>query len=246
MGSLFKPKTQTIAPPQEAEFYTQIDEVNKVKTEKVKQPDGSYAIVTSRMPLTAEEQALQDKYKAIETDSLAWIDKLSTDFNRADIPWLDQYLTDYETSARIGLEQGVATRTNQEERALARYGVEDSTSAAQTRSMRGADFRAANEQVSRDMSTIEQQARDSELGKQVNLYSLATGQQATQLNNLMTSSAQQNANALGQQQIKQGYYNSVANVNATNAKNTQDANQAFYQNLIGLAKVGASAYGGGA
>jgi hypothetical protein len=138
VGDLFKPKVEAAPAPQQAEFLTQIDNVNRIKTEKVRQADGSEAIVTTRLPLSPEEQQIEDDYKAIAAESLDWIEKLSNDPTASSLPWVKEYVDNYKANAMQGIDEGMAQRTKQEERSLSRWGVEDSTAASRdARAARG-------------------------------------------------------------------------------------------------------------
>lgn len=219
---MFSPKTPAAPPPPApVEYVDWRDDVTGTQGQYVTGPDGKKTLVTSRLPLTPEQQAYEDKLKQISETSLGWIEKLSTNYDRTQIPWLDKYLTDWETTQNKVADTTNADRTDKEERALSRYGQADSTAGVQTRAARGADFRLGKEQIGRDVSTIEQGVRQNELANAQSLYGLATGRMDTQLAQLadgigrgnqmqsMDAQLQQNRNlaaysgALQQQQLKQ-------------------------------------------
>lgn len=243
MGSIFRPKIEAAPPPQQAEFVNQIDEINRIKTEKVKQADGSEAIVTTRLPLTPEEQAYEDELKAIEAESLDWINKLTNDPTASSLPWVKDYIDNYKATAMAGIDEGMAARTKQEERMLARSGMEDSTAAANARSARGADYSGQIAQLGRDAVGIQQDARTQALNNYGSLYSLASGKTSGIISQLQNAIGQQSSAGLQGQQIKQGYFNSVANTAANNSALQTQAAQGGFANMASLAQL--ALYAGG-
>ncbi|MEH2700221.1 hypothetical protein GFL93_09405 [Rhizobium leguminosarum bv. viciae] len=242
--NLLKPKTVVTPTPAQAQFETQIDNVAGTKVERVKQPDGSYATVRSALPLSVEDQAYQDTLKSIAQNSLDYITKLSTDYDPNSIPWLKQYLADYEATQNDVIDKAGLARTTSEEKALARYGQADSTAAVQARDARGEDLISSKIQLGRDMSTISQQARDSELSKQGSLYSLATGGLNNQTNTQMGSLAGLVNTGLNQQGANQNYNNSVAAVAGQNSAAAAAAKQQYYDNIVGIASLASGGAGG--
>jgi hypothetical protein len=244
--SLSSPKTPITPIPEQAPFETQIDNVAGTKVERVKQPDGTYATVRSALPASAEDQTLQDTYKQIAQDSLDWMNKLSTNYDRSQIPWLDQYLKDYETTNLKAINDNAVATTNSDEKALARFGQADSTAAAQARTARFGVVTGQKDQLARDMSGIEQDARNQELSKQGSLYSLATGalnqQSATQIGSL----ANLVSSGLTQQGNTQNFNNSVAATVGANNASKAASQQAGFNNLVGLASLAAAPFTGGA
>ncbi|TBH23642.1 hypothetical protein ELG64_09055 [Rhizobium leguminosarum] len=244
--NLLKPKAATTPIPEQAQFETQIDNIAGTKVERVKQPDGSYATVRSSLPMSAEDQAYYDTLNAIRESTINYIGKLTTDYNVDDIPGLKQYLQDYEATQTEAIDRAGLARTTAEEKALARFGQADSTAATQARDARGEDLISNKIQLSRDMSGIEMDARNQELSRQGSLYNLATGgitgQQSTQLGSL---SGLVNS-GLAQQSATQGYNNSVASVTGANRQAKADANQAFMNNIVGIASLAAAPFTGGA
>jgi hypothetical protein len=244
--SLSKPKAALTPIPEQAQFETQIDDVAGTKVERVKQPDGTYTIVRSALPLSAEDQALQDTFKQIQQSSLDYITKLSNNYNVDDIPWLKQYLTDYQATQSKAITDNAVATGNAEEKLLARYGQADSTAGAQARIARAGTVMDQKAQLARDMSGIEQDARSQELNRQGSLYSLASGalngQQGTQLNSL----AGLVNSGLSQQQNQQNYNNSVAATIGANNAAKAAASQAGFNNLATIAGIAAAPFTGGA
>lgn len=240
MGSLLSPKTPPAPPPPPPPEYINIrDEVARTESIYVTNPDGSKTMVTKRLPLTPEEQAYEDKLKTIASDSLAWMEKLSTDYDRAQIPWLDKYLTDWETDQIGALDAALSDRTDQEERALARFGQADSTSAIKTRAHRGADYVDSREQIGRDLSAIEQGVRNNELGNAQNLYALATGRQDAILSNLAGSLGRSQQFQLADAGLQQNRNLAVYGGGLQQQQIAMQQGQAGMQNLAALASSGA-------
>lgn len=244
--NLLKPKAATTPIPDRAAFETQIDALNGTKVERVKQPDGTYAVVESTMPLSAEDQALQDYYKQIASDALAAIDKISNSVNLDDVPWAKDLVDSYKANQLEAINRAGVARTTSEEKALARFGQADSTAATQVRSQRGSDLTDQRVQLGRELSSIEQQARDTELARQGSLYNLATGAlngqkqaQSASLSGLVSSGLNQQAGA-------QSYNNTVAATIGANNQVKAASNQAFMNNLVGIGSIAAAPFTGGA
>jgi hypothetical protein len=243
--SLFSsPKASAPADPPPPQYVDTRDEIGGTQSTYVTNPDGTKTLVTTRLPLTPEQQAYEDKLKSIADESLGWIEKLSTNYDRSQIPWLDQYLADYETTQVKGLDAAMADRTGQEERTLARYGQADSTAGNVARAQRGQDYTDSRGQINRDLSSIEQGVRENELGNASNLYSLATGRMDTQLGQLTQSLGRsqqfQLSDASLQQNRSLAIYGAQQNANAINAQNAGNK----FNNLAALATLGAYALGG--
>lgn len=246
MSGLLKPKAATTPIPEYAGFETQIDNVAGTKVERIKQPDGTYALVQSALPMSVEDQALSDAWSRIAANSLAYMDKLANSYDRADIPWLDEYLTTYETGQRQLLDRAGVARSTAEEKALARYGQADSTAAAQARSQRYSDSVDQEIQLGRELVGIEQDARTQAMSQQAGLYDLATGGmnntkqiQLGSLSNLVNS-------GLSQQQSKQNYNNTVSATIGANNQAKAAASQAGMGNLASIAALAAAPFTGGA
>jgi hypothetical protein len=231
------------APPPPVEYVNTRDEIGGTQSNYVTNPDGTKTLVTSKLPLTDEQQAYQDKLDSIAKDSLDWIDKLSTNYDRSQIPWLDQYLTDYQTTQVQGLDKSSADLAQNQEKVLARNGQADSTAAVKGREQQGLDYSNARQQITRDMSSIEQQARQQELGNATNLYSIATGRLDTQLGQMMdsikTGQNFQTADAGLQQNRNLAIYNGDLTQQALKQK-TQSDN---FNNLAQLGMLAAYATG---
>lgn len=244
MGSIFSPKTPAAPPPPAPVQYVNTkDETAGTQSNYVTNPDGSKTLVTSRLPLSPEQQALEDKYKQIASDNLDYVSKLSTNYNVADIPGLQQYLTDYQNTQVQGLDKATADQTNQSENALARFGQADSTAGVQDRQARGYNYQLGRQAITQNASGIEQQARQQAIGNATNLYGIATGRQDAILGNL--------ANSLGRgQQFQlsdggiQASQNALAYQGALQQQQfKQQAQQSGFNNLASLAALGAYASG---
>lgn len=238
------PKTPPAPPPPPpVEYINTRDEVGGTESVYVTNPDGTKTLVNRALPLSAEEQAYQDNLKRIESDSLAWIEKLSTKYDRTQIPWLDQYLKDYETTQVMGADAALADRTDQEETALARYGQADSTAGNRLRAQRGSDYTDTRAQITRDLSGIEQGVRANELSNAQNLFALASGRIDTNLaqmaNSLGRSQQVQLADAGLQQNRNLAIYQGGLNQQGLKAQ----ASQTALTNLTGLAALATYAAG---
>ncbi|ANL71931.1 hypothetical protein AMC83_CH01948 [Rhizobium phaseoli] len=243
---LLNPKAPQTPTPEQAQFETQIDKIANTETKRVKQPDGTWAMVRDKLPLSAEDQAYADQLQSLRDDSLAFIRDLTENYDRSKIPWLDQYLKDYEESGNNTITRSAATTANEQEKALARFGQADSTAATQARAQRFATTSNQRVQLGRDMSAIEQNARDSELSKQGSLYSLASNALNNQTNMQLGSAAGLINSGLAQQANTQNFNNTLAATLGANNKAQFDAQQAGFNNLAALTSLAAAPFTGGA
>ncbi|ACI54445.1 hypothetical protein Rleg2_1151 [Rhizobium leguminosarum bv. trifolii WSM2304] len=245
LNDVLNPQTANTPTPTQAQFETQIDNIANTKTERVKQPDGTWALVRSKLPLSAEDQAYMDTLEALRTSSVNHIKDLTENFDPANYPELAQYLKDYETSANMAIDRAAGRTSNQEEKALARFGQADSTAAANARVGRAATVMDQRATLGRDMSTITENARGNELNRQLGLYNLATGgitgQQSIQLGSVPGLIS----TGLSQQASNQAYNNSVAAIGGSNNAATLAGQQAGFSNLVGLTSLAAAPFTGG-
>lgn len=191
------------------------DEINKVEQVPVVNPDGSIMYITRALPLSAEEQAEKDQLSAIMKNAMDEIQRLSSTGYQEDAETkriLDQWQA---TQANI-VEDSVGDRLRNEEDALARRGLGDSSVGLEVRRKRNLDELEAkqNLQLQRDM--LGDDVRTERLGLQQELYNLASTQrdarQAGQLQSAIKGqsaaaalNAQQNASLLD-------YYNATKKV----------------------------------
>ncbi|EGP07330.1 hypothetical protein CSIRO_3062 [Bradyrhizobiaceae bacterium SG-6C] len=239
MGSIFSPKTPAAPPPPApVEYVNTRDEVGGTQSNYVTNPDGTKTLVTSRLPLTPEQQAYEDKLQAIAKDNLDYLTKLTSSYNVDDIPGLKDYLTDYENTAVKSLNDATADNTNQSETALARFGQADSTAATQNREGREAAYQTGRKQITADLSGAEMNARQTAIGNATNLYGLATGQQGAILGNLANSLNRGQGFQLSDAGLQQNrnnlIYQSGVQQNALQAAN----NSSMLGNLASLASLG--------
>lgn len=246
MSSFLKQKAATTPIPEFSGFETQMDTVTGTKVERIKQPDGTYALVQTTLPLSAEDQAMQDAWTRIAQSSLDYLDKLANNYDRADIPWLDEYLTNYENGQRDVIDRAGLSRATAEEKALARFGQADSTAAAQARAQRTSDLVDQEVQLGRELVGIEQDARSQAMSQQAGLYDVATSGLNTQKQTQLNSLANLVNTGLSQQQSKQNYNNTVAATIGANNQSKAAASQAGLGNLASLAAIAAAPFTGGA
>lgn len=173
MGSLFKSSSPAPTPPSPPN--TIRDEVNGVEQVPVKNGDGTITYITRALPLTAEQQAQKEQLDAIVAESLGEIQKLSsTDYAPDDAT--KAVLERWTTAQNDLLKTQLASRSQNEEEALARRGVSDSTAAQDVRRQRVLDQQKAEQNVGLMADEMAQQVRNDKLSLQQNLYNLASTQ----------------------------------------------------------------------
>lgn len=243
MGSLFKPKVETPAVPQQNavdNFVNSRDEINRTESVKVQQPDGTWTVVTRRLPLTAEQQAEEDNLKRIAQENLARFEELSTNFDVDQIEGLRDYVDAFTTTNRQILGQSFKTASETSAKSLARSGLDDSTAAVQERARNNKSYVQGLEQIGRDAEQIKQGVRSQEQQNALSLYSLATGRQDALLNSLTGAAANNLQSGLSLANMNmQGQWNRYnAELDAANKRN--QASQQGLSNVLSLASIMAS------
>jgi len=246
LGSIFSPKTPAAPPPPApVEYVNTRDETAGTQSNYVTNPDGTKTLVTSRLPLTPEQQAYEDKIQAIASDNLNYIQKLSTNFDVNDpaLSWLKQYTDDYQKTQTAALDKATEDGADQSENVLARYGQADSTAGVQDRQGRAANYQAGRQQITDNISGIIQNARQNELSNATNLYGLATGRQDAILGNLANSlgRTQQFQLSDGGNQVSRNGLIYQGGLQQQSLQ--QQASQQGFNNLASLAALGTLAAG---
>lgn len=173
MGSIFGAKTP--APPPPAPPVTVRDEIGGVEQVPVTNEDGSVTYITRQIPLTAEQQAQKDELDSIMKESLAEIQKLSAS-DYANDEATQKVLDQWSTAQEKLLRRQLSSRTEQEEQALARRGVSDSSAANEVRRQRLLDSQEAETNLGLQKDEMGNQIRAERLALQQNLYNLASSQ----------------------------------------------------------------------
>jgi len=239
VSSLFGSQQQAPTPPQ-PEYVNTRDEIGGTQSNYVTNPDGTKTLVTTRLPLTPEQQAYEAKLKEIETTSLDWINKLTTNFdiNDPSLSWLKNEVDNYKTTQVKGADQANQDRSQQEETMLARFGQADSSAGVALREQRGKDYTNTRDQIERDAAGIQNNLKQQALGNATNLYSLASGRMDTQLGQLMDSLK------TGQNfQLSDAQLQNNRNLAVYNGTIQQNANSGGFGNLMALAQLGTYALG---
>ena len=225
MGNLFKPKVAAAPPPPPEQVFNYRDEVTGTEQVRQQNPDGSITLVTRALPMSAEEKAALDRIKQLEADTIKRIDDLTTNYDISKIDGLSDTINAFRSGQQRNLEGAYKSRSQEEEQVLARYGVEDSTAAAQTRSQRGRDFTDSQIQIGEQSRLLENDIRQQELGNATNLFSLAQGSNqqnfANRLGALQLGNNAMNANAQLGQQRQLAIYN--ANLNDQSLRTSASA-----------------------
>lgn len=245
MSSLFGSTPAAPAPPPPVDYVNTRDEVGGTQSNYVTNPDGTKTLVTTALPLTPEQQAYKDQLNDIATQSLDWINKLSTNFNIDDpsLSWLKDEVNNYKTTQIQGADNALADRTNQEEDALARNGQADSSAGIGVRAQRGRDYTNSRAQIDRDASSIVDQAKQQGISNASNLYSLATGSLNTQLAQLMQSAQGGQNFQLADGQLQQNRNLAIYNGALTQQQLAQQTQANNFGNLASLASLATLAAG---
>ncbi len=173
MGSLFRPKIPAPPPPPPPTLVR--DEINNVEQVPVNNPDGTITYVTRKIPLSAEAQAEKDELKSIMSESLAEIQKLSSDDYINDES-TKNILNAWETERIKILDESFENRARQEEDILAQRGLADSTASQNIRRRRRLDRQESTAQLKRERNLLSSDIRSPRIGLQQNLYGIAASQ----------------------------------------------------------------------
>lgn len=173
MGSLFKTSTPAPTPP--APPSTVRDEVSGVEQVPVTNADGSITYITRALPLTVEQQAQRDQLDSIMSDSLAEIQKLSASDYAPDAD-TQRILGQWQDAQKNLLATQYTSRSLNEEEALAKRGISDSTAAQEVRRQRALDQQQSEQNVGLQADEMANQVKADKLSLQQSLYNLASTQ----------------------------------------------------------------------
>lgn len=177
MGSVFNAlggsSPSLPAPPAPS---TMRDEIGGVEQVPVKNADGSITYVTRKLPLTEEEQAKQDTYDRIMSESLSEIEALSSADYTLDEE-TQNVLKDWQERKNKQLDTAYSDRQKEEEKLLARRGLSDSSTSLAVRRQRQLDKQDALDTVAGEADVLKSDIRSQRLANQQNLYALAANQQ---------------------------------------------------------------------
>lgn len=238
MGSLFKPKTQYVAPPQQAEPVGFKSEITGVEQIPVKNADGTTTII-ERQILTPEQKAVIDRNNRIAEEQLNRIEQLTNNYDISQIDGLSEQLDNFRTSQYSYLDKAVREARMSSEKNLAKFGQADSSAAADTRTQLNDAELAGKQQIEKDASAAEQDIRNQEIARSTNLLGIV-GNEQQQQNALVANTLSRGAGIQSNfMNAMQGYNNSVYQANVFNAQQKMQASQAGMQNMMGLASMAA-------
>ncbi|PIZ31054.1 MAG: hypothetical protein COY40_03020 [Alphaproteobacteria bacterium CG_4_10_14_0_8_um_filter_53_9] len=240
MGSLFAPK-QKVPPPPSVPLSTYRDEVNNVEQIPVTQPDGTVTYITRKLPLSAEEQARQDKIDAIMDEALAEMQKLSsTDYQHDEAT--QKILADWEKEQEKRLLETQRARTKDEEAALARRGLNDSTVGDQIRRQRRLDAQDDAERLDDGREELGSQIRSQRYGLQQNLFNVAANAESADKAAASASASRGLSAAVAQDQARQA---SLLDYYSRQQSTTTSGNYSVLGKLVGTATNVVGAGSGG-
>lgn len=174
MGSLFRQDAPPAPPPPPVTLVR--DEVNNVEQVPVKNADGTTTFVTRRIPLSAVEQAERDELDRIANESLSEITRLSSGAFTPDAQ-AQRTIDALQAARQDTLDDTFGERARQEENRLARRGLADSSAGDDVRRQRRLDRQDANLNLTREQEALVSDLRNDEIGRQQNLFNLASEQQ---------------------------------------------------------------------
>lgn len=250
MGSLFTPKVSAPPPPPEPKDFNVEDRINGTKQTVVKQPDGSKTIVIER-DLTPEQQEIEDNLKQISEEALSKFETLTNDPFLESIPEFKDQINNIFNRRAFALNDAFQDFQSQTEKGLARFGIEEGTTANNLRAQGTRDFANEKAGLEDDKLNTLNSVRQQEMANQLNLFGVASGRQDTLLNNAVTTLGLGNQIALANAARSDAFNNQLFqnNLAFTNQQNAARAQgQATFGQIVGTA-VGAGiggAFGGGA
>lgn len=233
MGSLFKPKTQYVEPPKQADPVGFKSEITGVEQIPVKNADGTTTII-ERQVLTPEQQAIQDRNDRIAEEQFNRIEQLTNNYDISQIEGLADTLNNFRSSQLSYLNKAVRETRMSQEKNLAKFGVADSSAATEARTQLNDSELASRQQVEKDVQAAEQDIRNQEISRSTNLLGIVGNEQQQAnalLSNTLNRGSQVSSNFMNS---LQNYNNMVYSANQFNAQQSQAASQAGMQNLMGL------------
>lgn len=238
MGSLFKPKTQYVEPPKQADPVGFKSEITGVEQIPVKNADGTTTII-ERQILTPEQQAIIDRNNRIAEEQLNRIEQLTNNYDISQIDGLSEQLDNFRTSQYAYLDKAVREARMSSEKNLAKFGQADSSAAADTRTQINDAEIAGKQQIQKDAAAAEQDIRNQEIQRSSNLLGIV-GNEQQQQNALVANTLARGAGIQSNfMNALQSYNNSVYQANVFNAQQKMQASQAGMQNMMGLASMAA-------
>ena len=174
-----------------------IDEIFGVERVVETGPDGRQRVTTRRLPLSPEEQALADTYTRLVSDNLAVIEELSSTALAINNPAFQPAVEAARSEQERIREAAFGEVTAQQEEALAKRGLSESTTGAQTRAIREGQFQQQVRSDENQLVNLAEQLRTGAIGRAQNLFGIGTGQQQQNLNNLFQASGLAGQTQLG-------------------------------------------------
>tara|TARA_R110000868_G_scaffold189695_2_gene433115 strand:- start:161296 stop:162045 length:750 start_codon:yes stop_codon:yes gene_type:complete len=173
MGSVFTPKVSSPPPPPPPPAPSSYrDEIGGTEQVAVKNADGTYTYITQKIPLTPEEQAVEDEYNAIMKDALSEIQKLSSsDYSSSEET--KKVLNAWEAEKTKFVDNSFDERAEVENKILARRGLASSSAGEAAMRRRISDKSESLEEVKREKDMIGSDIRNDKLSLQQNLYNIA-------------------------------------------------------------------------
>lgn len=234
----------SVPSPPEAEKTPNFESViSGVRRRVVQGPDGRETIIEERLPLSPEEQLLENKLKQIRDENLKRIEQLSGVASAMDIPEFQETINAFRNTQLRGLETSQRAVSQAQEEVLAQRGIESGTSSTELRDVRERAFVEQRQNLEDQTRLLAEDLRGQAISRAQNLFGLATGRQDVQFAQLANTLARGQSGAIGQQQAT-NTANQQAFQNQLQVAQLQNQNkQAGLSNLTGLASLGMLAAG---
>ena len=237
-----KKSSKVPAPPPVAEPLDIVDKISGFEQVKVVGADGKAKFIRRALPLSPEQEALKRQYEDIVQEQLNIINDLSSPELASQIPEFQPALQAFRQQQELNLEKAIKVRTKSEEEALARRGIENSTSAVEQRLARGRDVQASQQAIDQQNILFGEQLRNQAIGRSQNLLNIASGRQDTGFAQGLQSLGQLQATQQAQLGAQQNYNKMLFKSQMLQAQNNQAGKTAT---LNALATVAGGAMGGG-
>lgn len=219
------------AAPQPSDFRS---EITGIEQTVVRGPDGKMTIIEKNIK-TPEQIEEEKKIKTLIDNQLMRIDKLTNNFVTGDINGLSEILDNFKNQHLKFIQDNFQSQTNNREKDLAKFGINDSSAATQLRSLGDKTEKEMISQVFDNSVKMEQDIRNSELDKAIGLYNTLSNSlnnqnalKLTNFNNINNS----NNNLLA---IQNNYNKMIQDTYLAKAKMIQQENQAMIEGATSLA-----------
>lgn len=233
---MFKSKSPPPPPPKEKTPNFR-SEITGVERKVVKNADGTETIVETALPLSPEEQALQNQWKELEQTNLAKMEELSAFADASQIPQLQERLQSFRQTQVENLERSAEFLAETNEEALARRGLANSTASTEQRAQREAIIGQEFANIDAKEQAFAESLRNQEMARAQNMFNIGNVGRTNIENRQLQGAQMATSSALGQQQANLQASQAFYNNQLQNFQMKQAEDQRVFGNIMGVASL---------